>query len=496
LEGGDFERGKNFNLLCRAEFKTSGHEGRGGSYGLGKAVLWRFSEVATVLLSSRVLGSENKGIRMFGRADIPSHVIVGDGEYDSGGWFGERKKIDGSDCAESLWGDDRLAESLLLDRKYSGDTGTSSLIVGFFEPDEDESRPLGKIAQDIIESSERWYWPSMAGSTPALQVHVVAERNGEIIFDKLADPEVAWKPFIMARQAATTGAKAKSANQVAEASLNFPVPHRELPTDEKHPSFDAKLLLRVARGDKELVEHEKANYVAVFRGFEMVVKYVQVRKPLDDLPLFGVLMAGGAAGNSDDDKRADHFFRAAEPPLHNEWEYSEAVKNSYKKGSKQALQRLWASLSDETFKLIDESVTPTEDGPQLLAKMFPIGEAGEKKGVKHLVSTKIVDSSYANGKWKITGTISRAKPTSKNWYARVGFVAQTDSGPGEYLTIASLTTSKKSARLESLGPPGVINVDSSVDSFDFEAVLEPPASLDKSDLDLTAIRLSSGEVVS
>jgi hypothetical protein len=43
LQGHDFDPGKNFSLLCRAEFKTSNEGGRGGSYGLGKAVLWRFS---------------------------------------------------------------------------------------------------------------------------------------------------------------------------------------------------------------------------------------------------------------------------------------------------------------------------------------------------------------------------------------------------------------------------------------------------------------------
>ena len=92
LQGEDFDSKKNFGLLCRAEFKTSNEGGRGGSYGLGKAVLWRFSGIATVLLSSVVQGCESKGIRLFGRTDIPSHSIPGDREYQSSGWFGARQK--------------------------------------------------------------------------------------------------------------------------------------------------------------------------------------------------------------------------------------------------------------------------------------------------------------------------------------------------------------------------------------------------------------------
>jgi hypothetical protein len=87
LQGDDFDETQNFCLLCRAEFRTSSVGDRGGSYGLGKAVLWKFSEIATVLLSSVVHGWESKGIRVFGRTDIPSHGIGGDRQYESGGWL-------------------------------------------------------------------------------------------------------------------------------------------------------------------------------------------------------------------------------------------------------------------------------------------------------------------------------------------------------------------------------------------------------------------------
>jgi hypothetical protein len=42
-----------------------------------------------------------------------------------------------------------------------------------------------------------------------------------------------------------------------------------------------------------------------------------------------------------------------------------------------------------------------------------------------------------------------------------------------------------------LGPPVIVAVQASSDSFDFDATVEPPESLEKKDLDLTAIRLTA-----
>jgi hypothetical protein len=312
LKGGDFDEKENFCLLCRAEFRTSSEGGRGGSYGLGKAVLWRFSGIATVLLSSVLHGSESKGIRIFGRTDIPSHTIQKNRQYESGGWFGVRKiqQSDGSAFAESIFGDKKLASELLLDRAHSPDTGTSALIVGFSEPDQDETRELNKIAEAILESAERWFWPSMSGKTPSMEVEVSVERNGKQTFAKKADPNPKWGPFIRARNEPVTGVTAKSEAEISEVSIPFKVPARELPPTQAHVETATELKLRITRGDEALEDDEKANCVAVFRGAEMIVKYFpSKRKPLDNKPFFGVLYAGKAVGSGEDESRAEEFFR-------------------------------------------------------------------------------------------------------------------------------------------------------------------------------------------
>jgi hypothetical protein len=496
LEGDDVspeDRNKNFQLLCRAEFKTSNEGGRGGSHGLGKAVLWGASGIATVLVSSIVHGWESKSVRIFGRTDIPSHSIPGGGDYQSGGWFGTRKgkKTDSTEYAESVFGNKDLAKSLHLDRASSRAGGTSVLIVGFYEPDQDELRKLTEIAEDILASATRWFWPSMVGKTPAMAVEVSIEKNGAEIFTKKANALPTWEPFIRASGGAATGAAAKLADEVAESPIPFKVPARELPQKLAHAEFGTELKLRVTRGEESLGNHEKANCIAVFRGStRMVVRYVQVRKPLDNQPLFGVLMAGKAVGSSSEDSKAEEFFRVAEPPLHDEWKYTEGLKNEYKQGAKQRLFTLWSSLQEKVFALIDEKVTPQERGPELLAKLFPFGQSQRPSVAKHAVRTEITKTSYLGGKWKVEGEVKRLKVDNKSWEARIGFVAATDSGAGEYLTVTHLTTDDNRAKLKASGPPAIVTASGAIDSFAFEAVLDPPASLRKKDLDLTAIRFS------
>jgi len=492
LEGDDFDQDKNFCLLCRAEFKTSSVGGRGGSHGVGKAVYWGLSEISTVLVSSAVHGEEKRGVRVFGRTDIPSHA-VNLVDYESGGWFGARKtSADSSDFAESIFGDKQLAQSLLLERTHSPSTGTSVLIVGFYEPDQDQERNLTDIAEDIVASAERWFWPSISGSKPSMEVEVTVERNGKETFSRIADPSPKWKPFIRARDLVATGTTAKTPDQIAEDSIAFKVPERELPPEQAHPEFSTSLKLRVTRGDEALADHEHANSTAVIRGAKMVVKYVPAkRKPFDNMPFFGVLLAGKAASSEPDNIKAEEFFRASEPAMHNEWEFSETVKQSYKRGARQRLASLWNSLHEKVFALIDENIIPEEAGPDLLARLFPFGHSVKTPGKKNETKTRITKTTYLGGKWRVEGEVTRTRPDSNSWETRIGFVAGTDSGPGEYLKVASLVTNDKGAVVAGLGPPANVKAQGSIDRFTFEAFLDPPATLRTKDLDVTAIRFSS-----
>ena len=81
LTGGEDEDESNFNALCRHELVTSSERKEsGGSFGIGKSVLWRFSNLSTVLFLSKLCDEQRD--RFFGRVLLPWHAVGGAGYKD------------------------------------------------------------------------------------------------------------------------------------------------------------------------------------------------------------------------------------------------------------------------------------------------------------------------------------------------------------------------------------------------------------------------------
>src|SRR5205085_2402474 len=78
LTGDELDGDSHFRALCKDTlFSHKKSEGAGGSYGLGKSVLWTFSGLSLVLFNSN-LSSEAKGQtspRLFGRVELPTHEV-------------------------------------------------------------------------------------------------------------------------------------------------------------------------------------------------------------------------------------------------------------------------------------------------------------------------------------------------------------------------------------------------------------------------------------
>ena len=93
LMGGEFERSDNYAPLVRHQLVTNneGATDRGGSYGVGKSVLWAFSDISTVFFHSKFkVGPDraNTQTRFIGRAILSSHEI-GNDKWQSDGLFGK-----------------------------------------------------------------------------------------------------------------------------------------------------------------------------------------------------------------------------------------------------------------------------------------------------------------------------------------------------------------------------------------------------------------------
>jgi hypothetical protein len=172
LVGGEDEHGEgtNFNPLCRDELVTGeSSDTRGGSFGLGKSVLWRFSVTSTVLFSSRISQGRRSRLRLFGRVELPFHVTDGQEWRGQGYWGLEETRPSGKVRAISVWDDEaeEAARQLHLFRGIQLGTGTSILLVGFFEPSGEQPRRARDIGRDVLDSATRWFWPSLIGSPQA-----------------------------------------------------------------------------------------------------------------------------------------------------------------------------------------------------------------------------------------------------------------------------------------------------------------------------------------
>ena len=149
LTGGEDDVDSNFNALCRHTLITgASRRESGGSFGLGKSVLWRFSGMSTVLFSSRP-ADRPKSLRFFGRTLLAWHSTA-DGDWEGSGWLGDPELREAGRRAVSIWDNDaqQVAYGCRLDRP-SMDTGTSILIVAFDDPARETERPLeGTVQRD------------------------------------------------------------------------------------------------------------------------------------------------------------------------------------------------------------------------------------------------------------------------------------------------------------------------------------------------------------
>ena len=179
LTGEEVEDDSHFCALCRDKlFSHKATKSAGGSYGLGKSVLWTFSGLNTVLFLSRL--SEDPAThaspRLIGRTEFPYHRIEGrERSYAGSGWFGERVQDDvyGGERANSVWGEDATAIGARLGLTHDPMTsGTTIMVVGFYDPESDEQMSLEALVERFEHACVENFWPALSRPTRPLQVSV------------------------------------------------------------------------------------------------------------------------------------------------------------------------------------------------------------------------------------------------------------------------------------------------------------------------------------
>lgn len=425
----------NFAMLCRNVLVTDEESKavKGGSFGIGKSVLWAFSSASTVLFSSIPLEPSGLGpLRFIGRAYFPSH-FAGAGKtkehFVGDGWFGNIADEDGDTGAVSVRGTKAASHLTTSALKRGPKNHGASILIPFFEhPLDNKKYSLDMLSKEICAATAKWFWPAISDGD--LKATVVVRKDGVDSKTKVVLPS--WvEVFIRAREAKSGSRLIVDEAGASKSALMIPFPKLSS-RDKTEASFESEVEFSIARiterEEAELEKVELQNTVATMRGAKMVVEY-STKLP-DSLPDFvGVLQVGRACGLSVDNHKADNFFRNAEPPAHNRWEVTPKLKDFYGAAAgKDTLEKLRQLMIESAKKMLGVTSVSGEKVPKKLSELL----SGQRKG--KIVNPRIETfrSELDDLKWTdytLSGraTLNRNRG-NKAWSARVGLVLVTESG--------------------------------------------------------------------
>jgi hypothetical protein len=433
LTGGENEEQCNFNALCRHELVTSASRREsGGSFGIGKSMLWRFSGLSTVLFGSWLSQTDEmpEQMRFFGRALLTSHA-TGSGEWDGSGWYGTPESTGaGLSRAVSVLGETagELSDSMLIGRE-PGESGTSILILGFDDPNLEDEDTIEDVCDVILRSARRWFWPAMIHGE--MKVLVEGWRDDELVFSRDVDPtSPELQPFVEAQaDELSENGKLEEPGDVIERELKLLVPaqrHRPGEIDDPKPAFEAPVRLRLRLAESG--DAADLNRIALQRSSGMVIQYRTPGPGANlDLDFHGVLEAGLARGETPADQAAEEFLRAAEPAGHDEWRSNtERIAAEYTRGSQKALRDLFKELDRVLRDLTGEEKIESDEGPDALRRLFPLPGVGDAEPkVTQRLSAAV--ARLEEDSWTFSGTFA-SKQDDSDWSFRVQLSLDQESG--------------------------------------------------------------------
>ena len=459
LTGGEWEAKTNFKSLCRDILtRNEGGEGQGGgSFGLGKAVLWAFSGIATVVFFSDLIDPQPEGSRrLFGRSNLASHATGTDRKWSGQGFFGKQENVPHSElqAAVSVWEPpDDVLEPAFLFRDGSMGSGTSIMIVDFDEPGNDHDRNLVEIATDLQRSVTKWFWPSLAEGSLIVDVSV-SDGDQTSFAETIDDPGEDWKPYVKAWQCSEEESvdTLTTVGDVHCTEVTTHVPKRvKNLTGPAVAGGKSKANLRLTAWNED---YEFSGKVALVRGSGMVIEY-KTFPTLSDMgfSVCGVLQAGEAAHGQpeEDNRRLEAFLRAAEPPAHDKWVHTTPrARADYPDLAWTALEGLWAGIK-EKVRAVSASIVPVNDkkAPSRLASLLKISKTGgtDPEGVL-TVRSDPKKSKLQDGVWKVFGSVSNSRATDTDtWEMELSLQLRVDSGKAAWLSVAEAKVGGKSAEL-------------------------------------------------
>lgn len=438
---GDWDEDSNYAALVRDElYSNKQDDSAGGSYGLGKSVLWTFSGASTVVFNSHVSTDGRRTPdtqRLIGRTKLPTHRLESDDiAYQGAGWFCLPTETDGGVRPSSVWGDSAaaLADRLHLDRPDV--TGTSALVVDYRDPTRDDCPPLEEVAEEFVDAAVTSFWPAIYRGNLEVTVEVDDETWEVNVRDV---PEI--RPFVDCYESRYDGDETLDAPGDV-AGLDVPV---ELPARSDGTETPAATVRLAARLSSPADDDSYLNHVALFRGSGMVVKYYdQSRVAYGDKNFHGLLACGEARHPHEDspgDREVERFLRYAEPPEHDDWQSTENLREQYQRGFRTALDEMFDTLRDGLRHLVSQTDGSGGSLTNRVRKRFPIhgGQARPSGASPEVVFDIESVSGFADERWTFTGRIEPLEEEFAGWTAEVTLAGVGEDGTQyDDITIASL----------------------------------------------------------
>jgi hypothetical protein len=426
---GSWDADSNYAALVRDELYSSKQEDTaGGSYGLGKSVLWTFSGASTVVFNSYLDYGPRRddSPRLIARSKLPTHRLDDeDTTFQGAGWLCRPTETDDGPRPESLWGEEatKLAERLHVGRPAT--SGTSAMVVEFRDPTRDYRPDVDELAEEFVEASVKYFWPAIYRG----DLEVTVETDDATI-EADVDSVPAIQPFVECYDRRFTDSESlDNPGDVAGLDIPMRLPPRADGTET--PDGTVRLATRLA---SPADDDSYVNTIALFRGAGMVVKYYdQSRVAYGDRNFHGVLAAGEARPDgalTESDREIDRFLRSAEPPEHDEWESTENLREQYQRGFRTALDDMFSTVRDGLRHLIAQN-TSTDTLSDNVLNRFPIhGDATPRSTRSPTEPAFEIDSSsqFTGDHWSFSGRIEVLAEEFDGWSAQLSLTGIGEDG--------------------------------------------------------------------
>jgi hypothetical protein len=426
LEGEEDGRSGNFAMLCRNELvtDTESKKLKGGAFGIGKSVLWAYSDASTVVFSSlpldRASSTRRESIgeaRFFGRSYLVSHEFGSKRLWHNGdGTFGDTVVENGEIWVKSIRGSAARTQvkASILDRDWRR-TGTSILIPFLDNPRIEREPSLMEVVSEIEAAIQLWFWPALEDGLLKAKVGIRTSAGERL--ETIESPDWA-KLFLRSESDGAGRTKIDEQAKSASLSLSVDVPERaEEPLLKRAAANAAVSLTRVESVEEVILPERVRNSIALVRGARMVVEY-QTRSSYGYLPSFvGFVRAGNWRGSTSSDNALEALLRDSEPPAHDKWDANaEKLGLNYKSGAKTAVKGFLDAIEESVRGVLGTSKGSSNNVPRGLAdrlrgKRKTSGE--DKRTEKFAVLEKVLDRSIPS-ELTARATVKRMKG-SKPW---------------------------------------------------------------------------------